>query len=122
MWGKLIPAGLLGSKVMVYRTTVALVAPAPPPRGVQLTAPLTLAYAASDPYLSRVTELGTARVNSLAELAALVERLRAGALLLACHPSESGELAADPEELGRRWADVRRALEVAAPPWSLRWG
>jgi hypothetical protein len=81
-------------------------------------------------FCSRVSELGTERLHSVADLAALVRRLRAGALLFSTHPllhgpSANGQAHRAPHcsaaasrdrELEEDWSAVRRALEWHRTP------
>lgn len=72
--------------------------------------PLTVAFASSDPYLSRVASFGRWDVSCPADLEALVRRERAGALLFVNHPSQTPCDEADQLQL---WTNVRQALERA---------
>jgi hypothetical protein len=137
---RLVPIAALGSKIEVYRSALVLVIPSLLLAHGERRAPITISFAASDPYLrqrspppaarrppsratdrifshgpfslvlSRVSELGTESLHSSADLAALAERLRAGALLLSSHPREAG---LSDRELEVAWVSVRRALEHA---------
>lgn len=126
MWGVLVPPALLSTRVGAYRTVLALIAPASSPSGAggsgaELASPLTLAFSVSDPYLSRVAARGTAAVRCWADLQALAAAHRAGALLLAMHPTDcaaasplrSPPAAMAEDALALRWAAVRRCLEAA---------
>ena len=122
MWGVLVPPALLSTRVGAYRTVLALIAPASSPSGAagsvsELASPLTLAFSVSDPYLSRVAARGTAAVRCWADLQALAATHRAGALLLAMHPTDcaaaSPPAALAEDALALRWAAVRRCLEAA---------
>jgi hypothetical protein len=53
MWGRLVPVTALSSKIQVYRSALVLIAPSLLLHG-ELRAPITVAFAASDPYLRHV--------------------------------------------------------------------
>jgi len=56
---------------------------------VRLSSGADLAFAVSDPYLSRVVHRGTATVQSCESLSTLLSTVRAGGVLLSFHPCDA---------------------------------